>query len=172
MELTLKEARQLKSRLEKDIADVSQKRQSVSVVEIFPTDDFHDYINTTVEETTAQIKMLHELLFQLTTLIQQENHKQRQVGDKLVTLAALINQTIILRKEAKELHALSLNNPRSQNTYHDKNTVYVTTYDSKQIGQEASILARYCDQQSTLIDQLDLTIRLTLPETFDSYLKS
>ncbi len=53
--MNLKEARSLQARLKKDLMDLRRQREDVSVVEMLPTEDFHDYINDTPETLSDRI---------------------------------------------------------------------------------------------------------------------
>lgn len=79
---TIKEARLQRTQLSKDIRDLRYKRNLVATVEIAPGEDFHDYINITVEELTKQIEDKLAAYYSLNEKIQTANNMVRTDADR------------------------------------------------------------------------------------------
>ena len=75
--MNLKEARILQSRLKKELTELRSQRDSVSVVEMMPTEDFHDYINDTPETLSDRIEITIEKLLAVENCIRIANTAHR-----------------------------------------------------------------------------------------------
>lgn len=160
---TIKEARLQKSQLAKDIQDLRSKRASVAIVEIAPGEDYHDYINTTVEALTEQIEEKLTAYLALNEKIQIANTVVR-TNDKgrPFTIAGLITKSLELRKELKRFKELAAKNPRQRTTSYSgtSDTISVATYDIEKAGEKAKALTEQCNSLSYLIDTLDNTTQI------------
>lgn len=78
--MSLKEARILQARLRKELAELRSQRESVSVVEMLPTEDFHDYINDTPETLSCKIDSTIEKLIAIEDCIRRANTAHLEVS--------------------------------------------------------------------------------------------
>lgn len=159
--MKLKEARLVKSRLSNDIEDLRAKRRRVAVVTIAPGEDFHDYINTTIDVLTQQIEAKLEEYFRISEQIQAANNKVRTNEDGTTfTIAGLVAKNIELRRELKTFKELGARNPRERSSGYSSSgdTVNVATYDISAAEQKAAELNELCAQLSARIESLDNTV--------------
>ena len=162
MEMTLKAARVMKSRIAKEIDTLRKKREDVATVEISPNENFHSYINTTVADVTQEIESKLSKLFAVEHAIHAANNVPRVIGDRKISIADLLSETIELRREMREFAELAQRNPRIKTHSRYYETDVVVTYDIKKAAEKAASLTKKCDEQSFLIDKLDQEIKIDI----------
>ena len=159
--MNLKEARILQSRLKKELAELRSQRDSVSVVEMMPTEDFHDYINDTPESLSDRIDSTIEKLVSVEDCIRKANAADRDIPEypNIHSIGELVARTIQLRQEMKYYRSMAMKPKREKgsSSFRDvSNTVLVTTIDHELAVQKSKQLTMECERLSLLIEKLDM----------------
>ncbi len=159
--MSLKDARMLKASLGKNLAALVEKRERVAVVTIMPGEDPNDFIDVSVDDLTVQIDSCIEKLLSVGAVIRRANVGMATASaGKPEDIAALVEKSIILRREANYCKEFGEKNPktreRSRFGSDGSQLVDVTTYDIAKYAERARRLACEADNLSAMIDRLDL----------------
>ena len=143
--MNLKEVRSLQARLKKDLMELRRQRENVSVVEMLPTEDFHDYINDTPETLSDRIEITIEKLLAVENCIRIANTAHREIPDypELHSIGELA---------AKPKREKSSSSFRSTSD----NTVRVTTINHDLAVEKSNQLTLQCEKMSLLIEKIDM----------------
>ena len=160
--MNLKEARILQSRLKKELTELRSQRDSVSVVEMMPTEDFHDYINDTPESLSDRIETTIEKLLAVENCIRIANTAYREIPDypDLHSIGELVAKVIQLRQEAKYYTSMAAKPKREKSSSSFRsasdNTVRVTTINHDLAVEKSNQLTLQCEKMSLLIEKIDM----------------
>ena len=160
--MNLKEARILQSRLKKELTELRSQRNSVSVVEMMPTEDFHDYINDTPESLSDRIEITIEKLLAVENCIRIANTAYREIPDypDLHSIGELVAKVIQLRQEAKYYTSMAAKPKREKSSSSFRstsdNTVRVTTINHDLAVEKSNQLTLQCEKMSLLIEKIDM----------------
>ena len=160
--MKLKEARTLHSRLKKELNDLRSQRNSVSVVEMLPNEDFHNYINDTPEVLSDKIDTTIEKLLAVENCIRIANTAHREIPDypELHSIGELVAQVIQLRQEAKYYTSMAAKPKREKSSSSFRstsdNTVRVTTINHDLAVEKSNQLTLQCEKMSLLIEKIDM----------------
>ena len=107
--MNLKEARILQARLKKELAELRSQRDDVSVVEMLPSEDFHDYINDTPEALSERIDNVIDKLIAVEDCICKANTRSMDIPDypEIHSIGELVARVIQLRQEAKYYRSMA-----------------------------------------------------------------
>lgn len=160
--MNLKEARILQSHLKKELTELRSQRNSVSVVEMMPTEDFHDYINDTPESLSDRIETTIEKLLAVENCIRIANTAYREIPDypDLHSIGELVAKVIQLRQEAKYYTSMAAKPKREKSSSSFRstsdNTVRVTTINHDLAVEKSNQLTLQCEKMSLLIEKIDM----------------
>ena len=160
--MNLKEARIFQSRLKKELTELRSQRNSVSVVEMMPTEDFHDYINDTPESLSDRIETTIEKLLAVENCIRIANTAYREIPDypDLHSIGELVAKVIQLRQEAKYYTSMAAKPKREKSSSSFRstsdNTVRVTTINHDLAVEKSNQLTLQCEKMSLLIEKIDM----------------
>ena len=160
--MTLKEARILQARLKKELAELRSQRDSVSVVEMMPTEDFHDYINETPEDLCEKIDSVIDKLIAVEDCIRKANTKQLNISEypEIQSIGELVSRVIQLRQEAKYYRSMAAKPKREKASSGFRSvsdgTVMVTTIGHDLAVEKSQRLTLECEKMSLLIEKIDM----------------
>ncbi len=160
--MNLKEVRSLQARLKKDLMELRRQRENVSVVEMLPTEDFHDYINDTPETLSDRIEITIEKLLAVENCIRIANTAHREIPDypELHSIGELVAKVIQLRQEAKYYTSMAAKPKREKSSSSFRstsdNTVRVTTINHDLAVEKSNQLTLQCEKMSLLIEKIDM----------------
>jgi hypothetical protein len=160
--LNLKEARILQARLKKELAELRSQRDSVSVVEMMPTEDFHDYINETPEDLCEKIDSVIDKLIAVEDCIRKANTKQLNISEypEIQSIGELVARVIQLRQEAKYYRSMASKPKREKASSGFRSvsdgTVMVTTIGHDMAVEKSQQLTLECEKMSLLIEKIDM----------------
>ena len=160
--MNLKEARILQARLKKELGDLRNQRENVSVVEMMPTEDFHDYINDTPEELSEKIDKTMAQLIAVEGCIRKANAAPLELPEhpEIHSMGELVAKAIHLRQELKYYRSMAAKPKREKGSSPFRgatdNTVLVTTIDHDLAVRKSNQLTLECERMSLLIERLDM----------------
>ena len=160
--MNLKEARILQARLKKELAELRSQRDSVSVVEMMPTEDFHDYINETPEDLCEKIDSVIDKLIAVEDCIRKANTKQLNISEypEIQSIGELVARLIQLRQEAKYYRSMAAKPKREKASSGFRSvsdgTVMVTTIAHDLAVERSQQLTMECEKMSLLIEKIDM----------------
>ena len=159
--MNLKEMRILQARLKKELAELRSQRDSVSVVEMLSTEDFHDYINDTPEALSERIDAVIEKLIAVEDCIRKANTKYMDIPEYpgIHSIGELVARVIQLRQEAKYYRSMAAKPKREKVSgfrNSSDNTVSVTTINHDFAVGKSNQLILECEKMSLLIEKLDM----------------
>ena len=160
--MNLKEARILQARLKKELAELRSQRDSVSVVEMMPTEDFHDYINDTPEDLCEKIDAAIERLIAVEDCIRKANTRQIDMPEHpdIHSVGELVSRVIQIRQEAKYYRSMAGKPKREKASSGYRSvsdgTVRVTTMAHDLAVEKSRRLTLECEKMSMLIEQIDM----------------
>ena len=160
--MNLKEARILQARLKKELAELRSQREEVSVVEMLPTEDFHDYINDTPEDLCEKIDATIDKLIAVEDCIRKANTQQLDIPEypEIHSIGELVARVIQLRQEAKYYRSMAAKPKREKASSGFRSvsdgTVMVTTIAHDLAVEKSRQLTLACEKMSLLIEKLDM----------------
>ena len=160
--MNLKEARILQARLKKELAELRSQRDSASVVEMMPTEDFHDYINETPEDLCEKIDSVIDKLIAVEDCIRKANTKQLNISEypEIQSIGELVARLIQLRQEAKYYRSMAAKPKREKASSGFRSvsdgTVMVTTIAHDLAVERSQQLTMECEKMSLLIEKIDM----------------
>ena len=162
--MNLKEARLLQSRMKQELSELRTQRERVSVVEMLPEEDFHDYINDTPEDLSERIDTLIEKILSVESGIRRANSAPMDIPDypEIKSLGELVGKVIQLRQEAKYYRNMAAKPKREKPSGYNSSdtTVLVTTIDHDWAVERSDTLTLECEKMSLLIEKLDLSVEV------------
>ena len=160
--MNLKEARILQARLKKELAELRSQRDDVSIVEMLPSEDFHDYINDTPESLSERIDDVIDKLIAVEDCIRKANTRHMDIPDypEIHSIGELVARVIQLRQEAKYYRSMAAKPKREKSSSGYRgtsdNTVMVTTISHELAVEKSQKLTLECEKMSLLIEKIDM----------------
>lgn len=160
--MNLKEARILQARLKKELAELRSQREDVSVVEMLPSEDFHDYINDTPEALSERIDTVIDKLIAVEDCIRKANTRPMDIPDypEIHSIGELVARVIQLRQEAKYYRSMAAKPKREKAASgfggSSDGTVRVTTISHELAVEKSQKLTLECEKMSLLIEKIDM----------------
>ena len=162
--MNIKEARLLQARMKQELSELRSQRERVSVVEMLPEEDFHDYINDTPEELSERIDTLIEKILSVESGIRRANSAPMEIPDypEIKSLGELVGKVIQLRQEAKYYRNTAAKPKREKSFGFNSSdaTVRVTTINHDWAVERSDKLTLEWEKMSLLIEKLDLSIEV------------
>ena len=162
--MNIKEARLLQARLKQELSELRTQRERVSVVEMLPKEDFHDYINDTPETLSERIDILIEKILSVESAIRRANSAPMDIPDypEIKSLGELVGKVIQLRQEAKYYRNMAAKPKREKPSGFNSSegTVLVTTINHDWAVERSDRLTQECEKMSLLIEKLDLSVEV------------
>ena len=162
--MNIKEARLLQARLKQELSELRTQRERVSVVEMLPEEDFHDYINDTPETLSERIDALIEKILSVESAIRRANSAPMDIPGypEIKSLGELVGKVIQLRQEAKYYRNMAAKPKREKSSGFNSSegTVLVTTINHDWAVERSDMLTLECEKMSLLIEKLDLSVEV------------
>ena len=167
MDLNLNEARNIISRLEKTVRDLENKRNNIATVTIAPGEDYHDYINDTVDNLSERIIEYNVAINTIHEIIMMANVGEKiTFGGKEMTVAAALNLAKQRRREAANFKKLGSYLPRKRGTgFGEKdNLIQVATFDIQKYANIAAQMEEENEELSKLIDANNQAVVISIDD--------
>lgn len=167
MDINLNEARNIIARLEKTVHELENKRDNIATVTIAPGEDFHDYINDTVDNLSERIIDYNVAINTIHEIIMMAN-----VGEKItfngkeMTVAAALNLAKQRRRETAKFKKLGSYLPRKRGTgFGEKdNLIQVATFDIQKYANIAAQMEEENEELSKLIDANNQAVTISIDD--------
>ena len=167
MDINLNEARNIITRLEKTVRELEEKRDNIASVLIAPGEDYHDYINDTVDNISERIIDYNIAINTIHEIIMMAN-----VGEKItfngkeMTIAAALNLVKQRRRETSQYKKLGKFLPRKRGTgFGEKDTlVKVATFDIQKYANIAAKMEEENEELSRLIDENNQKVVISIDD--------
>ena len=165
--MKLKDARTLKSQYRQQIGELQDKRSDIALVRMEPGENWEDYLLPTerVDLLTREIDELTEKYLQLSSLIRRANNTP--VGETMPesaghSISDLLEEAILLRREAACCKQLGRNRPRTRTTTNSERGTLIeqATYDIPAMAQRAQELEQKAQALSSQVDEYDMQIEV------------
>ncbi len=165
--MKLKDARTLKSQYRQQIAELQDKRSDIALVRMEPGENWEDYLLPTerVDLLTRDIDELTEKYLHLSALIRRANNTPVDAPVPPVagsSISDLLEEAILLRREAACCKELGRNRPRTRTTTNSERGTLIeqATYDIPAMAQRARELEQKAQTLSAQVDVYDLQIEV------------
>jgi len=167
MDINLNEARNIIARLEKTVRELEEKRDNIASVLIAPGEDYHDYINDTVDNISERIIDYNIAINTIHEIIMMAN-----VGEKItfngkeMSIAAALNLVKQRRRETSQYKKLGKFLPRKRGTgFGEKETlVKVATFDIQKYANIAAKMEEENEELSRLIDENNQKVIISIDD--------
>lgn len=166
--MKLKDARMVKSQYRQQIAELQDKRADIALVRMEPGESWEDYLLPTerVELLTKAIDELIEKYLKLSSLIRRANNTP--VGETIQasggSISDLLEEAILLRREAACCKELGRNRPRTRTTTNSERGTLIeqATYDIPAMAQRAQDLEQRAQALSSQVDEYDMQMEVEI----------
>lgn len=167
MDINLNEARNIVARLEKTVRDLEEKRDNIASVLIAPGEDYHDYINDTVDNISERIIDYNIAINTIHEIIMMANVGEKiSFNGKEMSIAAALNLVKQRRRETSQYKKLGKFLPRKRCTgFGEKDTlVKVATFDIQKYANIAAKMEEENEELSRLIDENNQKVIISIDD--------
>ena len=163
--MTINDVRILKSRVENELHNLMSKREAVKEVTMAPNEDWHDYIDETVDELTKKILEYIDASCYLQDIISTANISKAYVEfeGKKYTLSSALYTVKMRRREAMAYQRMGAGEKRHRLAFNNNNNlVKVATYDINKFKELGQKLNMNNDEFSKAIDIVNSEVLLDI----------
>lgn len=170
--MNLKDARILKNQYKQQLRELQDKRNEIALVRMEPGEDWQDYVLPTerVDILTKDIDAMMEQYLHISALIRRANNTTPVSSPVTAasgsSLSDLLEQAILLRREAALCKSLGNNRPRARVAgYNERgNLIDQATYDIPAMAERSRDLEQQAQAISAQVDRYDMEIELPISD--------